>query len=279
MHPFPMNPSDHHLTKLIILCYHHEVSSWRETLTQLHTWYCVVKQRQVVKRILSTCTLCKRVEGPLYGTPSVPPLPNFWLSNDFTFTRIGVDYARPLYVKDICNGKRNAQIVYCIRFLDASYIAFVWSLKRFISGTVTPFLVISDNGKTFKRAELKNFITSSGDMWWGFYEWIVISLKRCPKKVLANARLTYEELLTVLIQIKEVFNSWPLTYLYLDGETPLTLSQLVLGRRLLWRPSGLAEETSTTNSNDEGQVIIKQEKYLRTILLHFWKRCQGEYHL
>ena len=103
-------------------------------------------------------------------------------------------------------------------------MAFVRSLKRFISRRGTPSLVISDNGKTFKGAELKNFITSCGikwghiverSPWWGgFYERIVRSVKRSLKKVLANARLTFEELLTEMIQIEGVLNSRPLTYVY-----------------------------------------------------------------
>ena len=94
------------------------------------------------------------------------------------------------------------------------------------------------------------------------------SVKRRLKKVFADARLTCEELLIVLTQIG-LLNSRQLTYVYQDGETPLTPSQLVLGRRLLSRPSGLAEETSSANSDDQEQVIIKREKYLRTVLLHF----------
>ena len=172
-------PSDHHLTKLIILRCHHEVlhNGVGETLTQLRTRYWVVKGRQVVKRILSTCTLCKRVEGPPYGTPSAPPLPNFRLSNDFAFTRIGVDYAGPLYVKDIYNGKEmhksfialytcaSSRAVHLDLVPDASSMAFVRSLKRFISRRGTPSLVISDSHKTFKEAELMNFITSIGIKW------------------------------------------------------------------------------------------------------------------
>ena len=102
------------------------------------------------------------------------------------------------------------------------------------------------------------------------------SVKRRLKKVFADARLTCEELLIVLTQIG-LLNSRQLTYVYQDGETPLTPSQLVLGRRLLSRPSGLAEETSSANSNDQEQVIIKREKYVRTVLLHFWKRWQGDH--
>ena len=97
--------------------------------------------------------------------------------------------------------------------------SFVKSFKRFIGRRGTPSFVISDNGKTFKGAELRNFIAvkkikwhfvEKSHWWGGFYERMVRCVKRCLKKVLSNARLTYEELLTLLIQIEDVLNCRPL---------------------------------------------------------------------
>lgn len=69
-----------------------------------------------------------------------------------------------------------------------------------------------------------------GAPWWGgFFERLVKSVKRCLKKVVRNARLTYEELLTVLIEVEGVLYSRPLSYVYDDDLEPLTPSQLVIG--------------------------------------------------
>ena len=136
-----------------------------------------------------------------------------------------------------------------------------------------------------REKELKEFFSSKRikwlhmvelSPWWGgFYERLVRSVKRCLKKVLRTARLTYEELLTLLIQIEGVMNSRPLTYLYEDNDQPLTPSHLVLGRRLLTPEkivhSDLSEEV------DSSQKTSRRQKYLRTVLVHFWKRWQREY--
>ena len=51
--------------------------------------------------------------------------------------------------------------------------------------------------------------------WWGgFFEIMVGSVKRCLRKALGNSRLSKDELLTVLVEIEETLNSWPLTYEY-----------------------------------------------------------------
>ena len=96
-------PSDHSFTRLIVLQSHNQVmhNGVRETRTQVRSKYWITKGRQVVKKILSKCTNCRRLEGPPYGNPEAPPLPEFRLSNESAFSMIGVDYAGPMYVKDI----------------------------------------------------------------------------------------------------------------------------------------------------------------------------------
>ena len=93
-------------------------------------------------------------------------------------------------------------------------------LRRFSARRGTPALIISDNAKTFKASaktlkKLYNCENVQGYLganriewkfnlerapWWGgFFERMVQSVKRCLRKVLGNARLTYDELLTTLV--------------------------------------------------------------------------------
>ena len=97
-------------------------------------------------------------------------------------------------------------------------------------------------------------------------------MKRSLRKVLGNARLTFDELLTVLIEIESSLNTRPLTYDYdeVNGEV-LTPSQLIYGRRINSLPDRVVE------GNPEEISSRERYKYVTTKLLHFWNRWKWEY--
>ena len=62
-------------------------------------------------------------------------------------------------------------------------------------------------------------------------------MKTCLKKVIGRARLTNDELLTVIVECETIINSRPLTFVYIDDvEEPLTPGHLLLRRRILSLP-------------------------------------------
>ena len=73
--------------------------------------------------------------------------------------------------------------------------------------------MVSDNGKTFKAAaktlqDVKwTFNVPKAPWWGGIFERLVRSVKRCLKKVLGLARLSYDELFTALVEVEGVLNS------------------------------------------------------------------------
>ena len=163
---------------------------------------------------------------------------------------------------------------------DLTVGAFVRCLKRFVNRKGLPYLILSDSGKTFKEKELKEVLLKSGINWrfnlakaiWtgGFFERLIRSLKRVLKKLLRYARLTYEELLTVLSELEGILNSRSLTYLDSENfEEPLTPSHLFLGKRLL-------RELEYVETKEE--IIVTTENrsrrawYLQTLLSQFWSR-------
>ena len=63
----------------------------------------------------------------------------------------------------------------------------------------------------------------------GFFEKIVRSTKTLLRKTLQTAKLTYEELQTVLYEVEQIMNNCPITYYYSDNkESCLTPKHLLI---------------------------------------------------
>ena len=78
---------------------------------------------------------------------------------------------------------------------------------------------------------------------------MVGSVKRPLRKVLGNARLTYDELLTSLLETEGTLNSRPLTYENDEvGGEMLTPSHLLYGFRLLSLPDAIPREGDQEHS-------------------------------
>ena len=178
---------------------------------------------------------------------------------------------------------------------DLSAAAFRRCLRRFAARYGTPALIVSDNAKTFQATEkalneLLNHPEVQSDLghmrvewrfnlerapWWGgFFERMVASVKDCLRKTLGNARLTYEELLTVLVEVECTLNARPLTYEYneVDDEV-LTPSHLIYGRRIKSLPDEIIEPDDVVSEAH----CSERFKYLSTRLNHFWNRWRNEY--
>lgn len=77
--------------------------------------------------------------------------------------------------------------------------------------------------------------------WWGgLFERLVKSTKRCLRKMIGQARLSFDEMHTAVLKVESILNSRPLTYTTSeDIEKPLTPSHLLVGRRLVSLPDDL----------------------------------------
>jgi hypothetical protein len=166
--------------------------------------------------------------------------------------------------------------------------------RRFVGRRALPATLISDNAKTFKAAsnELKRIIRSEEVLcylttnrvtwkfiadrvpWWGrFWERMVKTVKQSLKKSIGRATLSYEELSTILIEVKSIINARPLTYVYDDTESvsyPLTPSHLISGRRITNMANSSHFEVVSTNNS-----LTRRAKHHRELLRHFtndWRR-------
>ena len=101
------------------------------------------------------------------------------------------------------------------------------------------------------------------------------SSKRCLRKILGKAKLTYEELLTIIAEVEGVLNSRPLCHIYDDNiDDVITPSHLLFGRRLL---SPSYENVTPENICFSTESVAKRAQFINTLLEHFWKRWSKEY--
>ena len=183
--------------------------------------------------------VCKRHQGKCLLPPRSPSLPEYRVSTEYCSETTGVDFAGPVFVKEIfksdgtlnksyiclftCAASRSIHLELCP---DLETETFIRAFKRFSSRRGTPLRLISDNAKTFASMLLKSFllrreveskpILPASPWWGGFYERLVKSVKLPLKKVLGKTKLTYEEMETMLIEVGGVVNCRPLTYLHED---------------------------------------------------------------
>lgn len=99
------------------------------------------------------------------------------------------------------------------------------------------------------------------------------TVKRCLRKVLGNAKLNADELLTVLTELEATLNSRPLTYEYDEvGAEMVTPSHLIYGRRLLSLPEEIR------NDEEESETgFLRRFRYLTRLRIHFCNRWRKEY--
>ena len=141
----------------------------KETLTGLRSKFWVVKGPQTVRKVISSCATCRKRP---YNAPPQPPLPDFRVSDVMAFTQVGVDFAGPVYLKNVYSKSKKVYMSYIAIFTCASSRAVhlelvrdlstetsLRCLKRVVSSRGVQRLVISDNGKTFKGFRLKAFLS------------------------------------------------------------------------------------------------------------------------
>jgi hypothetical protein len=103
------------------------------------------------------------------------------------------------------------------------------------------------------------------------------SRRSVVKKTLKNARLSYDELNTVLTEVESVLNSRPLTYVESgEMEEALTPSHLLTGRRSILMSNSKCEGETADISGTE---LTKRAKYLCRLTDSFWEKWHKEYHL
>ena len=110
------------------------------------------------------------------------------------------------------------------------------------------------------------------------FERMIQSAKRCLRKTIGSARLTYDELLTSVTEVEMILNSRPLTYLSANEvEEPLTPSHLLIGRRVLTLPDPTTDDDTSFDTDLSRKDLTRRMKHLSKTADDFWRRWRAEY--
>ena len=291
-HPYLLS-RQHRFTELIVHEAHSKVGHNKtgDTLNQIRAQYWIPQGRSFVKKLIHRCQLCRRYEGKPYTYPNHAPLPLERVTHDFAFTNIGIDYAGPVHLRNVygenplemfkawialitCSSSRAIHLDLATDYSGDSCIEV---LERFINRKGAPKHVTSDNGSNFTSRIVQDYAADKNMNWpfnleaapWtgGFFERLIQSVKRCLRKLLLKSRLSYDQMLTLLIKIENIINNRPLTYMYDDVSQSLTPNHLIFGRKL---------ETAVPNEID-GEHIALDFRIVQHNLEYFWEQWKAEY--
>jgi hypothetical protein len=307
-------PKQHTITDLLIRRAHADTlhSGMRSTVTKLRQRYWIPRIREAVNTQLRKCVVCKIASGKPYRKPETPPLQASRIREAPPFTVTGCDFTGALYV--IPKGGGTESKVYIALFTcaitravhlevvpDMSTPTFLNAFRRFTARRSIPAKMISDNALTFiSTAEYTKSLLNDPEIreymsnhqvdwsfnpkrapWWGgFFERLIGLTKMALYKTLRRARITLDQLVTLVTEIG-VLNNRPLTYV---GETdiaePLTPAHLLHGRQLTGLPHEVTDwdELSDPNFNDLDQpALAKRTKKMSAIFQQFWQVWSSEY--
>ena len=136
-HPILL-PKGHIYTDFIVEIYH-KVSLHTgvlQTLSLIRHRFWIPQGRSAVRKVLRSCTVCRRHESGPYKMPLMPPLPAERVSESPPFTYTGVDYFGPLFIKRNKNGEKVWVCLYTCLVTWAFHLEMMYdiSTQQFLLG-------------------------------------------------------------------------------------------------------------------------------------------------
>ncbi|GBN62633.1 hypothetical protein AVEN_19041-1, partial [Araneus ventricosus] len=303
-------PKNHRLTEMIVRYFHEKYLHAGPTLllSIIRKEYWITSARSIVRHIIWKCVKCFHQKGQT-ANQFMADLPRSRVQPSRVFSRVGTDYAGPFLIKPRRGrGTQRTKCYICVFVCfttkavhieivgDLTSEAFIAALKRFIGRRGKPTEIYSDCGTNFIAAdrELRRVVASlrkdepvnkffmEESIGWkfnppaaphfgGLWEAAIKSAKLHLKRTIGKQILTYEEFLTLIIQIEACLNLRPLCPI---SEDPSELAVLTPGHFII----GTALTTiPEENLLDEKISNLKRWKLTQQLFQSFWKRWSSEY--
>ncbi|GFW30818.1 integrase catalytic domain-containing protein [Trichonephila clavipes] len=302
-------PKNNRLTLIIIEYFHKKYLhvATVSLLNHIREKFWPLNGRSMCRKIVYKCIVCFKAK-PIVSTQIMGNLPKERLITDYPFNCSGVDFCGPFFIKNKGQRKGNLFKVYICIFVcfvfkavhielvsDLTSQAFMAALKRFMARRGKCAKLFSDNGKNFVGAsneikklleivrkpdeKIANYLAAEGIEWkfiparspnfGGLWEAAIKSCKYHLKRVVNGINLTYEELLTVTVQIEGILNSRPLCPLSNNDDDfqVLTPAHFLINRSLI-----SLEEPNLTKCKESN--LKKWQKITKIVQLmwKFWSR-------
>lgn len=276
----------------------------RLVISMIMRKFWILSARVIVRKVRSQCTICVRLAAQ-NPQPIMANLPSIRVQSCRPFSRIGIDYAGPLSMRECSLRKARHYKVYIAIFVcmtvkavhletvtDLSTTAFLAALDRFVARRGLPQDIYSDCGTNFVGAAktLRTLVNSphnqhaiashvscswhfnppSAPHFGGLWEAAVRSTKTLLVRTMGCHLPTLEELSTVLCRIEAVLNSRPLTPI---SASPQDLDYLSPGHFIVGQPLLAIPEAPVP----EEARLVPRWKLLHQWYQSFWHRWSSEY--
>ncbi|GBM64200.1 hypothetical protein AVEN_159585-1 [Araneus ventricosus] len=298
-------PKNHRLTEMIVRYFHEKYLHAGPTLllSIIRKKYWITSVRSIVRHIIWKCVKRFHQKGQT-ANQFMADLPRSRVQPSRVFSRVETDYAGPFLIKPRRGrGTQRMKCYICVFVCfatkavhieivgDLTSEAFIAALRRFIGKRGKPTGIHSDCGTNFIAADrrlrrivaslrkdepVNKFFAVKGIRWkfnppaaphfGGLWEAAIKSAKLHLKRTIGKQILTYEEFLTLIIQIEACLNSRPLCQI---SEDPSELAVLTPGHFII----GTALTTiPKENLLDEKISSLKRWKLTQQLFHSFWKR-------
>ena len=279
--------------------------------SSLSRFFHIIGHRRAIRNVTRACITCRRISakpkpqlmGQLPLERVTPGIVFEKVGVDYAGPvnlKLG-NTRRPTIVKSyICVFVALAvKAVHLELVSDLTSSAFVACLRRFIARRGKPSSIWSDHGSNFVGAsgelselmaflrqqktnvDISEFCSSQGIEWsfipervphfGGLWESAVKSMKTHLRRITGDARLTFEELSTILTQVEACLNSRPLTPLPCEGDG---IEALTPGHFLIGRP---LESLPDPPASFQQISLQRRWNLCQTLTRHFWQRWSTEY--